>query len=260
MKRLKILLTNDDGVLADGILAAKTVLTEFGDVTVVAPSRPRSGCGHSITLHKALRAEVIPLPDGGTAYSCSGTPSDCVVLGVSHIMDECDLVVSGINKGSNMGEDLTYSGTVGAAMEGTICSIPSIAISLDSFTANDFSAVAYYLREVVKLVMENGLPHDSFYNVNVPFLPLLEIKGIKFTAQGTRRYEERVEKRVDPAGRDYYWICGNVILNGNDDKESDNEAVQDNYVSITPISLKLTDFEFLEKLKSLKHSDLGKKY
>jgi len=248
---LKILLTNDDGVFAPGIMAAKRALEEMEEVevTIIAPSRPRSGCGHSITLHKALRAEKVTLADGTSGYSCSGTPSDCVVLGVSHLLTDCDIVISGINNGPNIGEDLTYSGTVGAAMEGAICGLPAIAISLDTFTNEDFSVAGKYLKRITRFLLENPLPHDNFLNVNVPAVPAEEIKGIKFTEQGTRKYEERTEKRHDPRGGEYFWICGNVIQTGQDSDDSDYEAVKDNYVSVTPISLNLTNFELKAKFE-----------
>ena len=252
MKKPKILLTNDDGVLAPGILAAKRALDLIGDVTVIAPSRPRSGCGHSITLHKALRADEVQLANGDTAYSCNGMPSDCVILGVAEFVPDCDLVVAGINQGPNMGEDLTYSGTVGAAMEGAICGKPSIAISLDSFTSDDFSVAGEYLVEIAELVLKIGLEHDRFLNVNVPAVRKEEIKGIRYTEQGTRRYNERIEQRFDPRGGKYYWICGNVIINKDDEPMSDHTLTKQNYVSVTPISLKLTDYKLLEKLQNIK--------
>ncbi len=237
--RPQILVTNDDGINAPGIIALRAALLIVGDVTVVAPERPRSASGHAITLHKPLRADLHLLPGGGQGYATNGTPSDCVVLGVLALVKRCDLVISGINHGANLGEDLTYSGTVSAAMEGAICGIPSFAISLMDTETPDFGPAAAFAARLARKLLTIKLPPDTLLNVNVPAVPGPEIKGVAITRQGRRRYEGRVERRLDPRGRPYYWLGGESIedVNGSG---SDGEALQNNYISITPLHLNLT--------------------
>jgi len=249
--RPQILVTNDDGIFAEGISALRAALTEVGEVTVVAPERPRSASGHAITLHKPLRADRVPLPWGGFGYATNGTPSDCVVLGIYAIMPQCDIVVSGINLGPNLGEDLTYSGTVSAAMEGAICGKPSIAISLAEYEHPIYHTPANFAAALVRRVLASGLPPDILLNVNVPNLPEEELAGVAITRQGKRRYEGRVERRDDPRGRPYYWLGGEIIEDS-DGVGSDGEAVMHGKVSITPIHLNLTATHFADTLREWK--------
>lgn len=245
--RPRILLTNDDGIYAEGIAVLRDALQEVGEVTIVAPERPRSAMGHAITLHKPLRAEEVRIPWGGQGYATNGTPSDCVVLGLFAIMERCDLVVSGINLGPNLGEDVTYSGTVSAAMEGAICGKPSIAVSVADYEFPDYGPAARFTAKLACQVLTHGLPPDTLLNVNVPNLPEDEIMGVAITRQGKRRYEGRVERRTDPRGRDYYWLGGEIIEDIEGDG-SDGDAVRDGKISITPLHLDLTSYHFAKKM------------
>lgn len=245
--RPHILLTNDDGIFAEGISVLRAALEEVGEVTVVAPERPRSATGHAITLHKPLRAELVRMPWGGEGFATNGTPSDCVVLGIFSLMPRCDLVVSGINLGPNLGEDLTYSGTVSAAMEGTICGKSAIAVSLADYEAPDYRPAARFMAGLARQVIARGLPPDILLNVNVPNLPEDELGAPVITRQGRRRYDGRVERRVDPRGRAYYWLGGEII---EDDagEGSDGAAVMAGKISITPLHLNLTAVDFARDL------------
>jgi 5'-nucleotidase len=248
---MNILITNDDGVHAEGLMFLKTALDEIGKVFVVAPDRPRSACGHSITLHKPLRAERVALRDGSVAYSSNGTPSDCVSLGLLGIMQEpVDLVVSGINHGPNLGWDLTYSGTVSAAMEGAIMGIQSFAISVASHALHvDYSITARLAADIARMLCEHKLPESTLLNINVPDLPASDIHGIRVTRQGKRRYEGQLEKRTDPMGRDYYWLGGDLPVDTLDEG-TDVHAVAKGWVSVTPVHLDLTDYESIEAART----------
>lgn len=240
-----ILVTNDDGIHSYGLQALSNRLAALGTVVVVAPDRERSAIGHSLTLHSPLRADEIA--DG--RYAISGTPTDCVNLGIHSLLDQKpDLVVSGINKGGNLGDDLTYSGTVAAAMEATLMGVPSFAISLDatSFSLEDFQPAAAFAAELARLVMANGLPTDTFLNVNIPAgTPT----GVQLTRQGKRRYADIVEKKIDPRGRPYYWIGGGE-LGFHDVAGTDFHAIQNQAVSITPLHLDLTNYRSFDSLSS----------
>lgn len=247
--RPQILVTNDDGIYAPGLTALRDALAEVGDVTVVAPERPRSASGHAITLHKPLRAESVRMPWGGEGYATNGTPSDCVVLGIFALMPRCDLVLSGINLGPNLGEDLTYSGTVSAAMEGAICGRPAIAVSVADYENPDYGPTCRFVVQLAREVLQHGLPADVLLNVNVPNLPDAEIAGVEVTRQGKRRYEGRVERRLDPRGRPYYWLGGEIIedIAG---EGSDGEAIRAGRISVTPLHLDLTGYAFADSLRT----------
>ncbi|HEX2951960.1 MAG TPA: 5'/3'-nucleotidase SurE [Armatimonadota bacterium] len=246
--RPQILLTNDDGIYAEGISVLRDALAEVADVTVVAPERPRSATGHAITLHKPLRVDKVRIPWGGRGYATNGTPSDCVVLGIFAIMERCDCVISGINLGPNLGEDITYSGTVSAAMEGAICGKPSIAVSLADYENPDFHPSAKFIVKLVRHVLQHGLPDEVILNVNIPNLPESELGSPVITQQGKRRYEGRVEKRIDPRGRPYYWLGGEIIEDTNG-AGTDGDAIMAGKISITPLHLNLTDRHFAETLR-----------
>lgn len=265
---MRILITNDDGVYAEGIRVLAQHLKALGEVFIVAPDRPRSATGHSITLHKPLRLHRVHLPDGTVAYATNGTPTDCVTLGAHAVMNrQVDLVVSGINAGPNLGWDLTYSGTVAAAIEGAIHSLNAFAISLaaeevlplardeddgeplppEPFTLHYDSAGIAAVR-IARMLREHPLPPHTFLNVNVPNLPPNQIKGFMATTLGRRQYADRIESRVDPAGRPYYWLSGSLIEE-RDQPGSDVYAVAHGYVSITPIHLDFTAHELLGPLR-----------
>lgn len=240
MSDKRILLSNDDGIFSEGIRALAEELSPLGEVWVVAPDRERSGAGHSLTLHHPLRAEEMQ----ERWFSVDGTPTDCVYLGINGILkgERPSLVVSGINKGGNLGEDITYSGTVCAAMEGTILGAPSIAVSLVTGGRHDFSSAARISRMLAENILERGLPENVFLNINVPAVAWEELKGIKITHQGKRIYANTVEEKVDPRGRSYFWIGGEergwLPIEG-----SDLHAVAQNNVSITPLQLDLTSYD-----------------
>ncbi len=250
---LHILLSNDDGVSAPGLFAVKTELERAGyRVTVCAPDRQRSASGHSITLHKPLRVKQVALEDGSPAWACSGTPADCVVLGIRELCqdDPVQLVVSGMNHGPNLGWDVTYSGTVSAAMEAVICGVPAIAVSATSYDATiHWTAGARYVAQtLVPAVAKNGLPPATLLNVNAPSLPPEQIRGVRLCTQGDRQYIDRLEKREDPAGRPYWWL-GGKIHSAETAPGTDTHEIGDGYITVTPIHLDLTAHAFLQDLR-----------
>jgi 5'-nucleotidase len=245
---MRILITNDDGVHAAGLLALYASLRQLGDVTAIAPERPRSACGHAITLHKPLRLRRVEMPDGGLGYASNGTPADCVALGVSdHVGGVPDLVVSGINLGPNLGVDMTYSGTVAAAMEGAICGLPSFAISVASYETADFGPAAEFALHLARATGEHGLAEGAFLNVNVPAVPGERIAGVSVTRQGRLRYSNRIERRTDPRGGVYYWLTGERVDTAAQ-PDGDADAIAHDRISVTPVRLDLTHEDLLETL------------
>ena len=242
---MNILVTNDDGIQSEGIAALANALKSLGNVYVVAPDRERSAAGHSLTLHFPLRVEEL----GEGRYAIDGTPTDCVNLAVNGLLDvKPDIVVSGINKGGNMGEDITYSGTVSAAMEGTLLGIPSIAISIPARTDFIFETAAAFAVKAARKVGERGLPRDTLLNINVPNLTNDQIKGWKITRQGKRIYGDAVIENRDPRGRKYFWIGGDN-LGFEHVEDSDFQALSEDYISITPVHLDLTNYSSMEELR-----------
>jgi 5'-nucleotidase len=241
-----ILVSNDDGVAAAGLQALAAALAHLGRVVVVAPDRERSAVGHALTLHRPLRLTELR-PDW---YAVDGTPTDCVHLGVHGILDRPpDLLVAGINHGPNLGDDLTYSGTVGVALEGTLFGIPSLAVSLAAREGFHFGPAAQVARELAAQVAERGLPAGTLLNINVPNVARLgELRGIRTTRQGRRRFGSAVERKTDPRGRSYYWIGGEELGYVVEDEGTDVEAVTQSRVSVTPVRTDLTDHGFLETL------------
>jgi 5'-nucleotidase len=242
---MHILVTNDDGVQAPGLLALAQELRNLGEVTVVAPDRNWSASGHVKTLDRPLRVREVRLADGSAAFSCDGAPSDCVALPLMGFIEKkIDVVVSGINPNANIGHDVTYSGTVTAAMEAVITgNIPGIAISLDAPEYHsgplDFSTAAKVARRVTAKALADGLPEGVLLNVNVPYLSEETLKGFRITRHGLRVYLDKLERRVDPRGRPYYWIGGEAPT-GVMEAGTDFEALKSGYVSITPLQLDLT--------------------
>lgn len=247
---MRILLTNDDGVAAPGLLSAKNALDPLGEVVVVAPERPRSASGHAITLHKPLRLCEAVLADGSPAWATSGTPSDCVTLGFDVLMNQrVDLVVAGINAGANLGFDLTYSGTVMAAMEGAILGVPSIAVSVVGENGHmEYGPASAFAAKLARLVEREGLDRWTLLNVNVPSRSAEDIRGVRFTRQGRTQYDERVERRTDPWGRAYYWLSGSLVEDDTD-HGSDVQAVKEGYISVTPVQLDMTATQLLARMK-----------
>ncbi len=249
MARPLILLTNDDGIYAQGILAAWQELRKIADVEVVAPDAERSAVGHAITLLLPLRTKEVIRRNARFGYAVNGMPADCVKIAVRAILPrKPDLVVSGINLGSNTGTNVIYSGTVSAATEARILGIPSIAVSLATFTHPDFSYAARFTRKLALAVIGRGLPPKTLLNVNIPNLPEEQIKGVAITRQGDSRVEERFEKRTDPRNQTYYWLDGTFRLQEMAE-EADAKMVSEGYVSITPVQYDLTAYPAIETLK-----------
>lgn len=252
---MRILLTNDDGVISSGIQALAKLLADEGELAaVVAPDRERSGMGHAITVTKPVRVQAMDrgaFPDGSQAYSCDGTPTDCVTIGLDVLFPDADFVVSGINQGPNLGDDVTYSGTVCAAMEGVILGRPSLAVSLacrpaDGAKHNETAAAA--TAAVLRYLKTHPLEEGVLLNMNVPNKPPEEIKGFMLTRRGIRRYTEKFTCMKDPHGKDYYWIAGKIedVL----EEGTDVTAVAQGYISLTPVHMDMTQYELLESMRS----------
>ena len=251
---VQILVTNDDGVTAPGLLALVVEMRKLGTVTVIAPDHNWSASGHVKTMHRPLRVKEVYLTDGTPAYTTDGAPSDCVALAMlKYVPENFDLVISGINPNANLGHDVTYSGTVTAAMEAAIWGLPGIAVSLDSPENHlgllDYSTAAQVAFRIAKQVTEYGLSKDVLLNVNVPYLPYVQIKGFKITRQGLRVYRDRLDRRTDPRGQPYFWIGGDAPT-GIPEEGTDFGALAEGYVSITPLHLDLTAYQAITTLQS----------
>jgi 5'-nucleotidase len=247
---LKILVTNDDGIDATGIAALANSLKEIAEVIVVAPHKEQSAVGHGITMQIPLRVFKYFKNGDFFGYAVEGTPADCVKMGIRNIMKESpDLVISGINHGSNTAINIIYSGTVSGAREAAIMDVPSIAISVTSHDAKDFKYAGKIAVMIAQKVREHGLPNGTLLNVNVPHVPEEDIAGILITKQGKSKWDDIYEKRIDPYGKDYYWLTGSLVL-ADTEIDKDQAAVKQNYVSITPIHFNLTDYETYEEMKN----------
>lgn len=253
---MHILVTNDDGITAPGLLALVQEMRRLGKASVLAPDRNWSASGHVKTMHRPLRVWEVVLADGTAALTSDGAPSDCVAVGLLGYLDEkVDLVVSGINPNANIGHDVTYSGTVTAAMEAVIGGVAGIAVSLHSPENHrgvlDYGPAARVARHIIEQLVLNGLDAHTLLNINVPYLADSEIKGIMVTRQGLRVYRDRLDKRTDPRGRPYYWIGGDLPT-AVPDEGTDFGALARGYVSIMPMNLDLTDYRALERLADFK--------
>lgn len=273
---MRLLVSNDDGIFAQGIKTlANTLATAGHEVIVVCPDRERSATGHGLTLHKPIRAEEIDsvFDAGIKAWACSGTPSDCVKLALGALLESPpDLVLSGINHGPNLGTDVLYSGTVSAAMEGVIENLSGIAFSLASFAAKEFQPAANFALTLVDYIAQNPLEEPTLLNVNIPPIPENEIEGVIFTRQGIRRYVDLFEKRVDPRGKTYYWLAGEVVEDDEDGGldslpkwgldlphlewlqkiSTDVLAIRNHCISITPLQYNLSNVTGLANLQDWK--------
>ncbi|MBD2464269.1 5'/3'-nucleotidase SurE [Oscillatoria sp. FACHB-1407] len=273
---MNLLISNDDGIFALGIRTLANTLAEAGhQVTVVCPDRERSATGHGLTLHDPIRAERVESAFHSSihAWACSGTPSDCVKLALGALLESPpDLVLSGINHGSNLGTDVLYSGTVSAAMEGVIEGIPGIAFSLTSFSSRTFQPAAEFARSLVQQIEKAPLPQLMLLNVNIPAVSSEQIAGVMVTRQGVRRYFDMFEKRIDPRGKTYYWLAGEVLEDVDEsdpdvlspfgatasrvDLEwisstmTDVQAIRQNYITVTPLQYNLTSISGLAKLQN----------
>jgi len=242
MARPQILVSNDDGITARGIRHLVEVMINLGDVTVVAPDGPQSGMGHAITIGNTLRLQEVDIFDQAAGYKCSGTPADCVKM-AKHVVladNRPDLVVSGINHGSNTSISVLYSGTMSAAIEASLESMPAIGFSLCDYDSGaDFSHVLGYVESIAAQALEKGLPQGVSLNVNFPPRRNEPIQGVKVCRQANAKWQEEFDQRVDPNGRRYFWMAGNFV---NFDKGEDNDewAIANNYASIVPIMYDLT--------------------
>ena len=256
--KLKILVSNDDGIDAPGIYALVTELKKIGEVVVVAPDKQMSAVGHAITMNYPLRAAEFFKNKEFFGYAVEGTPADCVKLAMHSILDSPpDILVSGINHGSNTAINLIYSGTVSAATEGTVLGVPSIAVSLATWDKPDFAYAAVFARRLAGFVIRQKLPEATLLNVNVPPLGEHDIKGIRVTRQGKTRWDDTFDVRRDPYNKEYYWLTGKLEVIDTS-SETDEIAVRDGYISITPIHYDLTDYEFLGKMRRWKLAPLAK--
>lgn len=250
MPRPKLLLTNDDGINAPGIAALADSLKTIGDIYIVAPISEMSAMGHAITLSDPIK--MVEISKGGEffGYGIGGTPSDCVKLAIhGQIVPKPDLVISGINQGGNLGIDIIYSGTVAGAYEGSVLGVPSMAISLNSFTRKDFSPAAHYARYFTRKILAHGLPKGTLLNVNIPDAELDEITGIEVVRQGQAEYHEQFDRRLDPRQRVYFWLSGQrEYLDLSPDL--DEIAIRQNKVTVTPIQYDLTNYQMLDTIKS----------
>lgn len=247
LKKSRILISNDDGVNAPGIaLLEKIARTLSDDVWVVAPEHEQSGAGHSLSLHEPLRLRQV----SERRFAVKGTPTDAVLLGVMEVMKDKrpDLMLSGINRGSNLAEDVTYSGTIAAAMEATLLEIPSIAFSNQLNGEVNWDVPEKYTADIIRALAKTTIPHDRLINVNFPAVPLAAVKGIKLCPQGRRKLDDNLDRRTDPAGRPYIWIGGQRTIPFTEHPEADFQQIKLGYITVTPISLDMTDYQLMATL------------
>jgi len=244
-----ILITNDDGVQASGLTSLIDSIRPLGEIVVVAPNMPRSGMSSAITVYNPIRATLLKKEEGLTVYSCTGTPVDCVKLAVNTLLDKKpDLLLSGINHGSNAAICVIYSGTMGAAFEGCITGIPSVGISLtDHSPTADFSQAVKYGKLVAEKVLSNGLPEGTCLNLNIPNIP--DVKGLKICSQTQGHWIKEFMEMKDPSGRTVYWLTGDFFNQEPDNILSDEWALDNGYAALVPLNINMTDYSFLEKIK-----------
>jgi len=243
---MRILITNDDGIHAPALRVLQEALRPFGPVVVVAPDRDQSATSHALTLQRPLRVNRI----ADDIYSVDGTPTDCVVIAANGLLPERpELVVSGINHGPNMGEDVTYSGTVAAAMEGTMQGVPALAVSLVTRAPADFVEPSRFVAQLVRKVQEHGMGRGTLLNVNLPHRPWSDVRGVRITRLGTRIYRDSLVEKIDPRGKTYYWIGGLEPVWVREEG-TDFHAVEEGYISVTPLSLDLTHYKTLVEMEA----------
>lgn len=257
MKKPLILVTNDDGITAPGIRALVEVAQMIGTPIVVAPDSPQSGMGHAISIHDPLRLNPSTVFEGVEAYACSGTPVDCVKLAKNVVLkdrQQPDLCISGINHGSNVAVNILYSGTMSAAMEGSLEGIPSIGFSLLDFEWEaDFEASKPYIKQIIEYALKEGFGKSNLLNVNIPKLPFASIRGIKVCRQANARWKEEFVEGTDPFGKKYYWMSGEFI-NDDSGEDSDVWALDNGYISVVPCGHDLTQYQSINELKKLEVS------
>ena len=248
---MKLLLTNDDGIHAQGLWALYEHFAGKHSVTVVAPDRERSAVGHGITLNEPIEVTRAPLNDHCEGYAVSGTPADCIKLSILELLDSRpDLVISGINPGANVGVNINYSGTVSAAKEAALYGIPAIAVSIQGRKPKHYDAAVRFIAVIAEEVVNRGLPVGTILNINIPDKPLSEISGVKIASQGVKLYSEFVKKRTDDEKRTFYWHGLTAPSSGNNHPDSDEALLEKNYISVTPIKCDTTDYDLLEKLRT----------
>lgn len=253
---MKILISNDDGIDSPGISALVTEMKKIGDVVVIAPSTEQSAVGHAITMKIPLRITEYYKNGDFFGYAIDGTPADCIKIGIRNILKNSpDIVISGINNGSNTAINIIYSGTVSAAREAAIMDVPAIAVSVTNHEPKHFETAAKMVTQLVQKVIRKGLPNGTLLNVNVPDLPEEEIAGILLTQQGKSKWDDIYEERYDPYGKKYYWLTGNLIQADND-LTTDQFAIKNNYVSVTPIHFDLTDYKTYDSMRTWNLSSL----
>lgn len=248
-----ILVVNDDGITAPGIKALLSVASEFGEAVVVAPDKPQSGMGHAITMNTTLHVKQTEV-DGNLAYACSGTPVDCVKIAVNKLLKrKPDLIVSGINHGSNSSINVIYSGTMSAAVEGALEHIPSIGFSLlnHSIDAN-FDAAKHYAKKIIGAILKQDINGQYCLNVNIPYLEADLIRGVKVCRQAKGNWQEDYDERQDPMGRTYYWLTGEFIID-DDGEDTDEWALANGYISVVPVQPDITNYPLLKNLNYLEH-------
>lgn len=252
MNKPLILVTNDDGITAPGIRKLVEFMNELGEVVVVAPDSPQSGQAHAITISTTLTFEELNLDGPQKDYSCSGTPVDCVKMALDKVLTrKPDLVVSGINHGSNSSINVIYSGTMSAAIEAGVEGIPAIGFSLCDFSFDaDFDQAKEHIQKIAKKVLEDPMPEGIVLNVNIPKLTKQEIKGIKVCKQAKAKWEESFDERVSPHGRKYYWLSG-YFNNMDESEDADQTALDNGYISIVPVKFDLTAYEYMQKLQQI---------
>ena len=252
MDKKIILLTNDDGIDSEGLYTLYKTLKEDErfDIRIVAPDKERSAVGHAITVFRPISVRKEYREGQFFGYAVDGTPADCVKIAIRAILDRApDLLISGINRGANLGENIIYSGTVSAATEGTAYGVASIAVSIDNLVDPDYSYAVNFTKRIARRIIENGgLPKGTLLNINIPDVCEKEIKGVKITTQSDAKFKDNFIKRVDPRGRDYYWMDGEFI-GKTKGKNFDYNVVKSNYVSITPIHYDMTDYRTLDYFK-----------
>lgn len=256
-KRPLILVSNDDGITAPGIRVLVDCMREFGDVVVVAPDSPQSGMGHAITINHPLRLDKTDyFGDDVVAYQCSGTPADCVKLALDKVLDRRpDLLVSGVNHGSNSSINVIYSGTMSAAVEGAIDGLQAIGFSLLDYSMEaDFEASAFVIRKVVEGVLTKGLPEDCLLNVNIPKVSLKELNGIKVCRQAKAKWVEEFDERYDPNNRRYFWLTG-AFVNQDSGEDTDEWALKHSYASVVPVQFDLTAHHAIGAINNWKLND-----
>ncbi|MTV47918.1 5'/3'-nucleotidase SurE [Heliobacillus mobilis] len=246
---MRILLTNDDGIHAPGIHALWHIFEDWAELFVVAPDSERSATGHGITVHQPLRVEKLTFAKPHFhGWAVNGTPADCVKLALEELMDDPpDIIISGINRGANLGTDVLYSGTVSAAMEGAIYGFPALAVSVTGWKTTDYGLAAETTRFLCEQLVEKGLTSETFLNVNVPDLPREQIHGIGVTKLGSRRYQNIFDKRTDPRGRTYYWMAGEV-KDVDAGEGTDIRAINEGMISVTPIHFDLTNYTIIQEV------------